>query len=57
WFAPQGSNKKFDDVKSIVIGEYRTYQRRLALKDLLLNLRSDSDIILSAQVSRNINVQ
>jgi len=57
WFAPQGSNKKFADVKSIVIGEYRTYQRRLALKDLLLNLRSDSDIILSTQVSRDINVQ
>jgi hypothetical protein len=57
WFAPQGSNKKFDDVKSIVIGEYRTYQRRQTLKDLLLNLRSDSDIILSTQVSKNINVQ
>jgi len=57
WFAPQDSNKKFDDVKSIVIGEYRTYQRRQALKYLLLNLRSNSDIILSTQVIKNINVQ
>lgn len=57
WFAPHGSNKKFADVKSTVIGEYRTYQRRQALKDLLLNLRSDSNIILSKQVIRNINVQ